>query len=344
MRGHRGDAGFSLAALIFFASAASIFIAAVVPAYQMQAKREMEEELIFRGEEYMRAIQKYQRRFGVYPSTVDQLISTNGLRFLRKPYKDPTSDKEFRLITVNPDGSLNGSKVYMQNMGGQPLFGGNIQTFGQPQQQNSQGQNPQQQMQQQMQQRAQQQQTQQRGFPSAGGQQQQGFPAAGQQGQIGQPIQGGQRPQPGLPGGGVNAGGQTFAAGGIIGVASNNEKESIKVYNTRQKYDEWEFIAIMGQQGQPGPGGQPGGQPGQQGQPGLQQPGQQPQNSPFNQGGPRQNNPFQNMPQGNPFGGPPANSAFGPLGGQQQPPIQNPFGFGGPQQPQQQQPLPGQRR
>src|SRR5215468_1733863 len=99
MKLDRSDAGFSLSALIFFLAAASIFIAAAVPAYQMQAKREMEEELIFRGEEYMRAIQKYQRRFGVFPASVEQLVNTNQLRFLRKPYVDPVTGKAFRLIT-----------------------------------------------------------------------------------------------------------------------------------------------------------------------------------------------------------------------------------------------------
>ena len=78
MHKHRRDAGFSLAALIFFATAASILAAAAVPAYQMQAKREREKELIFRGEEYARAILKYQKKFGVYPTSVDQLIQTNG--------------------------------------------------------------------------------------------------------------------------------------------------------------------------------------------------------------------------------------------------------------------------
>src|SRR5207244_11283377 len=140
MRTHRSDAGFSLAALIFFATAASILIAAVVPAYQMQAKREIEEELIFRGEEYTRAIQKYQRRFGVYPSTVDQLLLTNNIRFLRRKYEDPITGKEFRLITINPDGSVNGSKVFARDVTPQSLFG-NTQPFGQqqnPQQQRGQ--------------------------------------------------------------------------------------------------------------------------------------------------------------------------------------------------------------
>src|SRR5262245_7602596 len=69
---HRKDAGFSLAAIIFFATAASVLAAAAYPAYVMQAKRERELELVFRGEEYIRAIQKYQRKFGIYPTSVDQ--------------------------------------------------------------------------------------------------------------------------------------------------------------------------------------------------------------------------------------------------------------------------------
>src|SRR5215468_3175478 len=137
MSTRRPDAGFSLAAVIFFLTAASIFIAAVVPAYQMQAKRELEEELIFRGEEYTRAIQKYQRRFTIAPSSVDQLLSTNGIRFLRRAYKDPITGKEFRLITINPDGTISGSKIFTQNPNTQPLFG-NTQQFGQQQNQQQQ--------------------------------------------------------------------------------------------------------------------------------------------------------------------------------------------------------------
>src|SRR5205807_10556777 len=131
MKKHRQDAGFSLAALIFFAAAASIVAAAAVPAYQMQAKREREKELLFRGQEYTRAIQKYQRKFGVYPSSIDQLVQTDGLRFVRHVYKDRITGKEFRLIRINPDGSLSGSKVFVQNVNNpQALFGNNTQTFG----------------------------------------------------------------------------------------------------------------------------------------------------------------------------------------------------------------------
>src|ERR1051326_1616325 len=104
-RSRRAPAGFALAVLIFFLTAASILIAVTVPVYQMQAKRAEEEELIFRGEEYVRAIQKFQRKFGAWPPSIDALVETNGIRFLRKAYKDPITDKPFRLITINADRS-----------------------------------------------------------------------------------------------------------------------------------------------------------------------------------------------------------------------------------------------
>ena len=58
----------------------------------------------------MRAIQKFQRRFQVYPPTLEALEKQNGLRFIRRLYTDPTSpeNKPFRLIYLNPDGSVDG--------------------------------------------------------------------------------------------------------------------------------------------------------------------------------------------------------------------------------------------
>jgi hypothetical protein len=321
MKLDRSDAGFSLSALIFFLAAASIFIAAAVPAYQMQAKREMEEELIFRGEEYTRAIQKYQRKFGVYPTSIDQLVSTNGLRFLRRAYKDPMTEKDFRFILVNPDGSLTGSKLFTQNTTNQSLFG-DTQRFGQN---SSQQTSP---LQQQQTSPLQQQQTlpfqQQQTLPFQQQQtsplQQQGQPFSQQTpglrglpntqrgttnnafgagtfgaGTTGGGLQQGQRnpQQPGgtsnsfgspivnsnnNPGNLGNSSGTPVASSGIIGVASDSSRESIKVYNNRQKYDEWEFVAILGQSGQ-----------GQQGQRNNQnQQNQNPQN-PQNQNPQNQN-------------------------------------------------------
>src|SRR5206468_3842694 len=89
-----------------------------------------EEELIFRGEEYARAIQKFYRKFGVYPPSIDALVQTNGLRFLRRVYKDPITGKDFRLISISPDGTLIGSTLPTQRINNTPLFGAPAQTFG----------------------------------------------------------------------------------------------------------------------------------------------------------------------------------------------------------------------
>jgi len=325
----RPDAGFSLTALIFFATAASILIAAIVPAYQTQAKREVEQELIFRGGEYTRAIQKYQRRFGVYPTSIDQLVSTNNLRFLRRVYKDPLTGKDFRLILINPDGSLTGSKLTQtQNLNNQSLFGNNTQQFGQgqnnQQQQNNNPNRPTNGLQNTGTNNntssfnssfgGPQGQTQNGNNGTAGGLQSGAFTSNGSSGGFqnlqnqpnNQPVRAGGQTG-GSPFGGSSAtpGGAPVAGGGIIGVASDDDKDvPIMVYNNRQKYDEWEFIAILGQRGQ-------------------QQNGQNPQQN-QQQNGQRQNNPFSTPNQ--PFNGPPNGT---PTGGNGAAGQNGNFGFGG---------------
>jgi len=76
-----------------------ISMTAAVPLWEKVVQREREEELIFRGYQYMQAIQLYQTRFpGAYPPTIDMLVEQ---KFLRRAYKDPfaTSEEgEFRVI------------------------------------------------------------------------------------------------------------------------------------------------------------------------------------------------------------------------------------------------------
>ena len=52
-------------------------------------QRDKELETIHRGEQYRRAIQLYYRKFQRYPTSIDQLVNTNQIRFLRKKYTDP---------------------------------------------------------------------------------------------------------------------------------------------------------------------------------------------------------------------------------------------------------------
>jgi hypothetical protein len=54
--------------------------------------------LIHRGAEYSRAIRRFTKKMGRYPVRLEDLENTNGLRFLRKRYKDPITGKDFKLL------------------------------------------------------------------------------------------------------------------------------------------------------------------------------------------------------------------------------------------------------
>lgn len=109
--------GFAL--LMVFVMAATICIALYMaaPKVAFEAQRAKEDMLIQRGEQYKRAIQLFVRKSGGarYPATLDDLENTNGIRFLRRRYKDPMTGKdEWRLIHVGPGGVLTDSKVNKQ--------------------------------------------------------------------------------------------------------------------------------------------------------------------------------------------------------------------------------------
>jgi len=322
------EAGFAIATLIVFAAVISILAAATIPVYQMRLQREREEELIFRGEEYVRAIQKYQRKYNVNPPTIDALLNTDGIRFVRRQYKDPITGEDFRIISVNPDGSVVGSNT-LNLAAGTPLNLGN--TPGTNPQGNRGGGAPQiptttggsvgtggtggvvgagts-------------------GFLGAGGGTNAGnrggtgtvgtggtggiggnaasafFPgaqrgAAGNAGGFTQTAGTGNRGATG-PTNQAGFGNPTSATSGIIGVGANKPDESIKVYNGHQKYSEWEFTIYSTNLQSPNaqnPNGQnPNGQNGQNpqnGQNGIN-PG-----ATGNRG--QTNNPF-GQPSNNPF-------------------------------------------
>ena len=74
-----------------------IFAAAIVPSITFDIKRDREEEMIHRGVQYSRAIRAYYKKFGRYPTKIEDLENTNKLRFLRKRYKDPLNSKRLRM-------------------------------------------------------------------------------------------------------------------------------------------------------------------------------------------------------------------------------------------------------
>src|SRR5277367_4312550 len=92
--GKNSEAGYILLAVLFLVALILISLAVAAPRISKSIQRDKEQELIHRGEQYTRAIKLYYRKFGNYPSSIDQLENTNNIRFLRKRYADPMTGKD----------------------------------------------------------------------------------------------------------------------------------------------------------------------------------------------------------------------------------------------------------
>jgi type II secretory pathway pseudopilin PulG len=245
--------GYALLFVMMATTVVLLSLTAALPSIYQEGQREREEELLFRGVQYARAIAGFHQKFQRYPTSIEELTElTNGWRFLRKEYADPmTPHGKWRFIHANAQGVLLDSKTQPLPSGGQglPGAGQGASGFGMS------------------------------GPSSTGG------GAFGSQGMAG----GGSGQSPGgfsldsnLGGSPSNAqqnsaffgegnqGGGTY----IVGVASTSHKQSIRIWNQKTHYDEWEFIGIdlaaLGiATSIPGLPQGVGGQPGQQGQPGV---------------------------------------------------------------------------
>ncbi len=89
--------GYALIILLFAIFVMSIGFLVAVPVWKTQIQREKEEELIFRGKQYVEAIRLYQMKHpGSFPKSFDELVEE---RCIRKLFKDPmTPDGEWDII------------------------------------------------------------------------------------------------------------------------------------------------------------------------------------------------------------------------------------------------------
>ncbi|MEW5981687.1 MAG: hypothetical protein AB1806_04875 [Acidobacteriota bacterium] len=195
-----GTCGYAMAALLVGLAVMSVALSVALPVWRTFVVRENEEELVFRGRQYVRAIELYQRKFAnAYPPSLDVLVEQ---RFLRRKYRDPmVEDGEFQLLYQVMAAVGRGSGA----------------GTGQ----------------------------------GRAGRQGQGAAALVEPPVFGSPLSG--------------AGSQTAAGprGGIVGVVSKSPKQSIRVYNGRTHYNEWQFIYT--QSDAAAAAGQRGGRPGQRG-------------------------------------------------------------------------------
>lgn len=82
--------GYTLLLLLIAIFVMSLGLLVAVPVLETQLRREKEEELIFRGKQYVEAIRLYQQKKpGAYPSSLEDLVKE---KCLRRVYRDPMSE------------------------------------------------------------------------------------------------------------------------------------------------------------------------------------------------------------------------------------------------------------
>src|SRR5882757_7177041 len=112
------EQGFMLVGLIVAIFFVLLALSVAGPKVAQGLRREREVEAVHRGNQYVRAIRLYYRKFGHYPGSMEQLEKTNNIRFLRQQYVDPITGKaDWRLIKVGE------AKRTVKGFFGQPLVG-----------------------------------------------------------------------------------------------------------------------------------------------------------------------------------------------------------------------------
>jgi type II secretory pathway pseudopilin PulG len=267
--------GYMLITLMLFVALAAMSLLAVLPAIDQQIRRDREEEMCHRGTAYMRAIQHYFKKFGRFPSRIEELENTNNIRFLRKRYKDPLNrdpktgkERDFKLLHPQ-DISLNNGPALGPTAGAPPPGASPQPQSATATQKSDEEDEP-----------------------------EPGVPA--------NPQANPNSPSPSAPtsttGSSTSSGfsGPVFGGGPIVGVASMSKAKSIREFNKKDHYKDWIFIydqtsdrggLLVGPWQAPTiqgiPGATPAAQPGFGVGPAVSQPGggqaQGPQQPPQNQ-------------------------------------------------------------
>ncbi len=91
--------GYVMIMLVLLMTIMSIGLMVAVPVWQTQIQREKEEELIFRGKQYVEAVRIYQlKNPGRFPKTLAELAEK---KYVRRLYRDPmAADGKWNIILL----------------------------------------------------------------------------------------------------------------------------------------------------------------------------------------------------------------------------------------------------
>ncbi len=207
----RSEQGYVLAAVIILLAVLMISLAVAMPKVREDIRRDQEVETMHRGQQYIRAVQLFYRKFHRYPASVDALENTNDIRFLRKRYADPlTGTDDWVPVQL-------GTNKAPLTMGyfGQPLtMGAAVLTGSAPGGGNRiVGASP--------------------IVSSFGSSSSSGSPSDSGSSDSGSGSNSSSSPPSTVP---------ILGGAGIIGFSPASEKESILIYKTKTHYNEWEFV------------------------------------------------------------------------------------------------------
>jgi len=104
----RGESGHLLLVVMMGLLVMAIMLGAAVQQWSTVQRRENEEELIFRGNQYVKAIKRYQAEHGgALPTSLEILVEPGPrrLRYIRKLFRDPmVPDGKWGILLAHPSG------------------------------------------------------------------------------------------------------------------------------------------------------------------------------------------------------------------------------------------------
>lgn len=102
------EEGYTLVAIVIGMAILAILVMGVAPSVAMIMKREREQELLFRGKQYARAIALFQKRYGRFPNELKELYK-NRPRTIRKLWTEPICRcPDWQVIYQNSPDALTG--------------------------------------------------------------------------------------------------------------------------------------------------------------------------------------------------------------------------------------------
>jgi type II secretory pathway pseudopilin PulG len=109
------ERGFAMAGLLVGIALLSLGLSIAMPTWRTLVQREKEEELIWRGQQYDRAIQLYRKKNATPGApSIERLIEG---RFLRKKFQDPITGGDFEVVGVSQAGNAPGVRQPQRGYG-----------------------------------------------------------------------------------------------------------------------------------------------------------------------------------------------------------------------------------